>query len=156
MLCNLTGLSSKGSVLRNKLVAAGVVAAVLTAGLASGASAQSVSALGDPQTQMQAPVKTVKPMTPQRIAWLKGRCAQLVAFFDYYGVSRGENSDGPRNHTRIGAAIECQEGDLLVGKRTMEALLVRKAFLAPAPNRPEVEPEDIEAPDITLPTRAER
>jgi hypothetical protein len=95
-------------------------------------------------------------MSPARIVWMKERCSQLVAFFDYYGVSRGENSDGPRNHTRIAAAIECQQGDLRAGKRTMEALLVNKAFVAPPPNRPEVEPEDIEAPDITLPTRAER
>jgi hypothetical protein len=51
--------------------------------------------------------QTKKPMTPQRVAWLKARCAQLVAFYDRWGVGRGENSDGPRNHTRIGAALEC-------------------------------------------------
>jgi hypothetical protein len=84
------------------------------------------------------------------------RCTQLVAFFDYYGAGRGENSDGPRNHTRIGATIDCQRGQVLAGKRTMEALLTRKAFELPKPGTPEVELEDIEAPDITLPTRAER
>jgi hypothetical protein len=81
------------------------------------------------------------------------RCSQLVAFFDRYGVSRGENSDGPRNHTRIGAAIDCDRGELEKGKRSMEALLKRKAFVAPAPDVPEVEPQDIESPDIISPTR---
>ena len=100
-------------------------------------------------------VAQTRTPSPERTAWLAKRCTQLVAFFDYYGVSRGENSDGPRNHTRIGAAIDCQRGQVLEGKRTMEALLKRKAFVPPAPSTPEVEPEDIDAPDITAPTRAE-
>ena len=85
------------------------------------------------------------------MTWMKGRCSQLVAFFDYYGVSRGENSDGPRNHTRIGAAIECERTHVRTGVKTMEALLKRKAFDPPKPGTPEVEPEDLEAPDITRP-----
>jgi hypothetical protein len=35
----------------------------------------------------------------------------------------------------------------------MGALLVRKGFVVPKPGTPAVEPEDIEAPDITNPTR---
>src|SRR5262245_60106283 len=103
-----------------------------------------------------APLQTrpaTKPMTAARIVWLKGRCAQLVAFFDRYGVSRGENSDGPRNHTRIGAVIECERTNYRKGIDTMGALLVRKAFVVPKPGTPVVEPEDIEAPDSTNPTR---
>jgi hypothetical protein len=133
----------------------GVLAALLATNVPGGASAQSVSALGEPQIQMQVPAKPLKPMTPQRLAWLKGRCAQLVAFFDYYGVSRGENSDGARNHTRIGAVIECERTHYRTGIDTMAILLVHKAFDVPRPGTPAVEPEDIEAPDITDPTKRE-
>jgi hypothetical protein len=131
----------------------GILAATLALNVAGGTSAQTVSALVEPQTQMQAPAKSIKPMTPQRLAWLKGRCSQLVAFFDYYGVSRGENTDGARNFTRIGAAIECERTHYRNGIDTMAALLVRKAFEVPKPGAPAVEPEDVEAPDITNPTR---
>lgn len=127
-----------------------MVAATLLATAAGGASAQSVSALGEPQTQMKV---TTKPMTPERVAWLKKRCAQLVAYFDYYGVGRSENSDGPRNQTRIGAVIECEKADYRHGIDTMAALLKRKAFAVPTPGTLAVEPEDTEAPDITDPTR---
>ena len=106
------------------------------------------------QTSASLPVQaapSAKPMTPQRTAWLKGRCVQLVAFFDRYGVGRGENSDGPRNHTRIGAVIECERTNYRTGIDTMGALLGRKAFEVPKPGTPALEPEDIEAPDITNP-----
>jgi hypothetical protein len=147
MVLNLADLASKG---RHRPMAM-LLAATLSLGVASGTSAQSVAALVEPQGQMQ--TKPAKPMTPQRVAWLKDRCKQLVAFFDYYGVSRGENSDGPRNHTRIGAAIECERSQYRNGIDTMAALLVRKSFAVPAPGVPVVEPEDLEAPDITNPTR---
>lgn len=131
--------------------------ALLTATLAGAASAQSVSALGDPPIQIPAArvpaAGSAKPMTPERIGWLKGRCSQLVAYFDRYGVGRGENSDGPRNHARIAAAIECERSNYRGGIDTMGALLVRKAFDIPKPGTPAVEPEDLEAPDITNPTR---
>jgi hypothetical protein len=73
-------------------------------------------------------------------------------FGTHNGVSRGENSDGPRNHTRIGAAIECERTHFRRGINTMATLLKRKAFDVPKPGAPAVEPEDIEAPDITEPT----
>jgi hypothetical protein len=69
------------------------------------------------------------------------------------GGGRGENSDGPRNHTRIGSVIECNRTNYRKGIDTIAALLVRKAFVVPNPGTPAVESEDIEAPDITNPTR---
>jgi hypothetical protein len=122
---------------------ASAIAGMLAVGTAIPASAQTFTT-----AYVESPAKQ---MSPARMTWMKGRCSQLVAFFDYYGVSRGENSDGPRNHTRIGAAIECERTHVRVGVKTMEALLKRKAFDLPKPGTPEVEPEDIEAPDITRP-----
>ena len=46
----------------------------------------------------------------QTRAELAARCTQLVAFYDYYGRSRSNNSDGARNHTRISANIDCERG----------------------------------------------
>ena len=65
---------------------------------------------------------------------LKARCDQLVAYYDYYNVSRSENSDGRRNHTRIGAEIDCGRGHYEVGIAAMERLLTNKAFTVPQPN----------------------
>jgi hypothetical protein len=128
-------------------VLTGAAAAMLTLGISGLASSQTSAALETP---------AAKPMTPQRSAWLKGRCSQLVAYFDRYGVGRGENSDGPRNHTRIGAAIECERVNYRQGIDTMAALLKRKAFDVPKPGAPALEPEDLEAPDITNPTQGMR
>ena len=62
---------------------------------------------------------------------LKARCDQLISFYDRYGVGRSENSDGARNHTRIAACLECQEGHYEKGIAEMEALLKRKSFDVP-------------------------
>ena len=94
-----------------------------------------------------------RPVSSEREAWLEDRCAQLVAYFDRYAVGRGENSDGPRNHTRIGAAIECSRGNHEVGIATMTTLLKNKRYDIIPPGTPALEPEDIEAPDVTSPTR---
>jgi hypothetical protein len=59
---------------------------------------------------------------------LKARCTQLLEFFDWYGADRSENSDGARNHTRIGAGINCTKGRYREGVDAMEALLKRKGF----------------------------
>jgi hypothetical protein len=75
----------------------------------------------------------VGPAFAQSPQDLKKRCAQLVNFFDYYGVSRGENSDGARNWTRIEAGLECDRGHYDDGIQDMEALLRRKAFAVPEP-----------------------
>ena len=121
--------------------------------LAAGAGAAAAQSASVPTTSASLPAS--KPMTPERVDWLKKRCAQLVAYYDYYGAGRGENSDGPRNHTRIGASIECQRGNYRKGIDLEASLLVRKAFVVPKPNAPAMEPEDTEAPDITNPTMAD-
>jgi hypothetical protein len=59
------------------------------------------------------------------------RCKDLVAFFDRWGTSRGEHTDGARNHTRIAADIDCERGLYEAGIRQMEALLLAKAFEVP-------------------------
>ncbi|MPZ31723.1 MAG: hypothetical protein GEV13_12125 [Rhodospirillales bacterium] len=64
---------------------------------------------------------------------LKARCKQLISMYDRYGASRGENSDGARNHTRIGADIDCANGHAVEGVAAMEDLLKRKKFDAPPP-----------------------
>lgn len=64
---------------------------------------------------------------------LKTRCDQLISYFDRYGASRGENSDGARNHTRIGAGIDCENGHYAEGVAAMEALLKQKNFDVPPP-----------------------
>ena len=63
---------------------------------------------------------------------LKARCDQLTSYYDRYGVGRSENSDGARNHTRIAAGMDCQQGQYEKGVAAMEALLKRKGFDAPA------------------------
>ncbi|MBX9947280.1 MAG: hypothetical protein K2Y40_24620 [Reyranella sp.] len=92
------------------------------------------------------------PAAPANAA-LAARCAQLIAFFDRYGVSRSLNSDGARNHTRIDASVDCQRGEYAKGIATMEALLRRKAFSVPPPNVPYDEPQDLGIPDNAVPKR---
>jgi hypothetical protein len=121
----------------------GVLVATFIGGVAGSAPAQSLAALAAPRTDPE----VARPMTSERIAWLQSRCAQLVAFFDYYGVS------GARNHTRIGAVIDCERANYRNGIGGMAALLKRKAFELPKPGLAAIEPEDIDAPDILNPTR---
>jgi hypothetical protein len=64
---------------------------------------------------------------------LKARCDQLISMYDRYGASRSENSDGARNHTRIGAGIDCANGHAAEGVAAMEGLLKDKKFDAPPP-----------------------
>jgi hypothetical protein len=65
--------------------------------------------------------------------YLQERCAQLIAYYDYYaGGSRpSEATDGARNHTRISAWIDCDRGNYEVGIKTMEALMTRKHISVP-------------------------
>ena len=79
--------------------------------------------------------------TPRDLA---ERCAQLVSFYDRYGVGRSNNSDGRRNHTRLGAEFDCARGQYEKGIAIMEDLLKKKAFDVPPP-RQSVPP--LEAPD---------
>lgn len=64
---------------------------------------------------------------------LKTYCKQLISSYDRYGASRSENSDGARHHTRIGADIDCREGDPAEGVADMEELLRNKRFQIPPP-----------------------
>jgi len=64
---------------------------------------------------------------------LKARCDQLISMYDRYGASRSENSDGARNHTRIGAGIDCANGHAAEGVAAMEELLKDKKFDTPPP-----------------------
>jgi hypothetical protein len=93
---------------------------------------QFMGALVEPEKPIHAPLEPDTPMTPERTAWLKNRCTQLVAYFDRYGgTGRSEDSDGVRNHTRIGAAIDCEKGQYDKGISAMETLLTRKHFDVP-------------------------
>jgi len=74
----------------------------------------------------------VNSASAQTASDLKARCDQLISYYDRYGVSRLENSDGPRNHTRIAAGLDCQQGHYEAGIAAMEALLQRKHFDVPA------------------------
>jgi hypothetical protein len=84
----------------------------------------------------------VVPASSQTTSDLKARCQQLIAFYDRYGVGRSLNSDGRRNHTRIGAEIDCRNGDYAKGIATMEQLLKAKAFTPPPPGPDEIEDDD--------------
>lgn len=90
------------------------LAAVATAGLMNSAIAQNSAAV------------------PNN-ADLKARCNQLISIYDRYGASRGENSDGARNFTRIGAGIDCEQGRYAQGVAEMETLLKDKHFDLPPP-----------------------
>jgi hypothetical protein len=64
---------------------------------------------------------------------LKARCNQLMSFYDWYGASRSENTDGARHHERMRAGMECGKGDYQEGIARMEDLLRRKNFDVPPP-----------------------
>ncbi len=88
-----------------------MLAVVLTAGMSTAASAQTTAA----------------PATPD----LKARCAQLINYYERYGASRSENSDGARNMTNMGARIDCEQGRYDKGIAAMEALSKQKGFDVP-------------------------
>jgi hypothetical protein len=72
------------------------------------------------------------PASAQALPDLKARCTQLTSFYDRYGASRSENTDGVRNIVRISAGIDCDRGNE-VGVVAMEDLLLRKKFDIPPP-----------------------
>ena len=75
------------------------------------------------------------------------RCAQLVAYYDRYGVGRSNNSDGRRNHTRIAAELDCQRGDYQKGIAIMEDLVAQEGLhRAAARAEPETVPP-LESPE---------
>ena len=89
---------------------------------------------------------TTEPALAQTTRDLAQRCAQLIAFYDRYGVGRSNNSDGRRNHTRIGAQFDCERGQLEKGIAIMENLLRNKAFAVPPPAPPSSVPP-LESPE---------
>ncbi len=101
--------------MRSKAFAMLAVASALEAGLLSAARAQTA-------------------VSPQ------ARCAQLIAYYDRFGMGRSTDSDGRRNHTRLGVAVDCANGLYAEGIQAMEDLLRRKKFTPPLPG-PTV-PED--------------
>jgi hypothetical protein len=81
--------------------------------------------------------QTTAPTTEQ----LKARCSQLIAYFDRWSVGRSNDSDGRRNHTRLGAEHHCSRGLYAEGISTMENLLRSKKLTPPAVGLPD-EPQD--------------
>jgi hypothetical protein len=95
---------------------------------------------------MEALVLLVAAQLAQAEITLADRCAQLVAYYDRYGVGRSNNSDGRRNHTRIGAELDCERGDYRKGIAIMEDLLREKSFTVPPPAPPATVPP-LESPE---------
>jgi hypothetical protein len=81
------------------------------------------------------------PAVAQTTEQLKARCSQLIAYYDRYAVGRSNDSDGRRDHTRIGAEVDCSRGLYAEGISIMENLLRHKKFTPPAPGLPD-ESED--------------
>ena len=81
------------------------------------------------------------PAAAQTTAQLKARCSQLMAYYDRFGVARGIDHDGRRNHTRIDAEIDCRRGLYAEGISTLESLMLRKK-LTPPPPGPNVDEDD--------------
>jgi hypothetical protein len=122
--------ATDGTLGNRRLPLIGVLAATLLVSACT--SPEMMVALVEPEDQIQAPLQPAKPMAPEETARLKDRCTQLVAYFDRYGgTGRSEDSDGVRNHTRIGAAIDCERGQYDKGISAMEALLERKHYDVP-------------------------
>jgi len=70
---------------------------------------------------------------------LAARCAQLISYYDRYGVGRSLHTDGRRNTTRMDAEVECSRGQYAQGVATMETLLKAKKFPVPPPGPSEID-----------------
>jgi hypothetical protein len=71
------------------------------------------------------------PARADTLSDLKARCAQLTTFWEYYGATRTEHSDGTRNWAYINACNDCKSADAEVRNKGLEAmkyLLLRKKF----------------------------
>lgn len=88
-----------------------------------------------------AATQTTAQATVQTAAQLAARCSQLMSYYDRFGTSRSNNSDGRRNHFRMDAEVDCTRGLYAEGIATLERLLIAKKFTPPAPGLPD-EPED--------------
>lgn len=75
-------------------------------------------------------------------ARLRARCSQLISYFDRYGHTRSAHSDGRRNLTRLGAEVDCRNGQFAKGIATMENLIRSKNFTLPPGAIPKEEATD--------------
>ena len=82
-------------------------------------------------TPLLSAAETATPASAQTNSALKARCDQLINYYERYGASRGENSDGARTMADIGARLDCEKGRYEQGVAAMEDLLRRKHFDVP-------------------------
>jgi hypothetical protein len=62
---------------------------------------------------------------------LKAQCVRMTMFWEYYGATRTEHSDGTRNWQYFNACTDCKTGDekrINRGVEAMKDLLRRKKF----------------------------
>jgi hypothetical protein len=78
------------------------------------------------------PAQASQPSPEEAPRQAKQRCDRLIEFYDRYGAGRSQHSDGKRNHKRLGAEIDCDNGDLFRGIEAMEVLLRDKKFKVPS------------------------
>lgn len=91
---------------------------------------------------VRSPATAQSPAATLTTEQLKARCSQLIAYFDRYAVGRSNDSDGRRNHIRIGAEFDCRRGLYAEGISTMEKLLRHRKFTSPALGLPDASEDD--------------
>ncbi len=101
---------------------------------ATGCATPAVSPAAAPPTD-----RTTAQLTT---AQLRARCSQLIAYFDRWAVGRSNDSDGRRNHIRLGAEFDCRKGLYAEGISTMENLLRNKKLTPPAAGLPNAVEDD--------------
>ena len=72
------------------------------------------------------------PASADTTSDLKAQCAKETTFWEYYGVTRAEHSDGKKNWQYINACSDCKSKDdarISRGNESMKNLLLRKAFV---------------------------
>ena len=63
----------------------------------------------------------------------KARCEQLIDYYEWFGSSRHENTDGVHNMTLMRARIDCNHGHYEQCIAELEGLLRQKKFPVPPP-----------------------
>lgn len=101
-----------------------------------------LSATVGASTPAAAQLPVAQPPAARTTAQLKARCSQLIAYFDRYAVGRSNDSDGRRNHTRLGAEIDCGRGLYAEGISSMEKLLRDKKLTSPTLGLPNESQEE--------------
>ncbi len=119
-----------------RLAVPAVLGVVLDAAAAGVGPAEAQNAMNQNTTSQNT---TSQITTGQRTAVLAARCAQLISYYDRYGVGRSLHTDGRRNTTRMDAEVECSRGQYARGIATMETLLKAKKFPVPPPGPSEID-----------------